>query len=90
MANTASKAGLRGACAALREEWRSLGIGVTLINPGNVATPEVMADVAAGTFAADSVLPLADLLAVIDTVLTLTRSTVPTEIELPALGTPGA
>jgi NAD(P)-dependent dehydrogenase (short-subunit alcohol dehydrogenase family) len=90
VANSGSKAGLLGACAALRECLRPHRIGVTLVNPGNVATPEVVGDVAAGTFPADSVIPMEDLLAVLDCVLSLSRRTVPTVIELPAMGTTGA
>ncbi len=32
---------------SLREELRAQKIGVTVINPGNVGTPEVLADLAA-------------------------------------------
>ena len=44
VANSASKFGLRGAVQALREELRSERIAVTIINPGNIGTPEVLED----------------------------------------------
>lgn len=48
VANTASKFGLQGVAQALVEATRGEGIGVTVINPGNVATPEVTRDLAQG------------------------------------------
>lgn len=50
VANTASKFGLRGAAQALQIELSNTGIGFTVINPGNVATPEVLNDIASNTF----------------------------------------
>ncbi|WP_008319543.1 SDR family oxidoreductase [Leptolyngbya sp. PCC 6406] len=44
VANSASKFGLRGVVHALREELRAQQVGITVINPGNVGTPEVLAD----------------------------------------------
>ncbi|MDY6900885.1 MAG: SDR family oxidoreductase, partial [Cyanobacteriota bacterium] len=44
VANSASKFGLRGAVHALREELREDRIAVTVINPGNIGTPEVLSD----------------------------------------------
>ena len=44
VANSASKFGLRGAVHALREELRQDRIAVTVINPGNIGTPEVLSD----------------------------------------------
>lgn len=46
VANSASKFGLRGVVHSLREELRAQRIGVTVINPGNVGTPEVLEDLA--------------------------------------------
>jgi 3-oxoacyl-[acyl-carrier protein] reductase len=48
VANTASKFGLRGAAQALKLALRDYKIGVTVINPGNVATEEVMTDIEEG------------------------------------------
>jgi NAD(P)-dependent dehydrogenase (short-subunit alcohol dehydrogenase family) len=47
VANTASKFGLRGAIQALRLALQQEHIGFTVINPGNVATEEVLADIRA-------------------------------------------
>ena len=82
VANTASKFGLRGAAQALDMTLRPMGIGVTLINPDNVATPEVVADIAEGRFGAQVPLPMADLLATLDYVLALGPDSVPAEIDL--------
>jgi 3-oxoacyl-[acyl-carrier protein] reductase len=84
VANLASKTGLHGACAALREELKDFGIGVTLLNPGNIATPEVLADVKRGIFSETSVLPMSDLLATMDDVLSSDAASVPPVIELTA------
>jgi NAD(P)-dependent dehydrogenase (short-subunit alcohol dehydrogenase family) len=90
VANSASKFGLRGAVHALREELRSQQIGVTVINPGNVGTPEVLADLAAGGLLGGNAIPLSDLLSIIDCVLSLSRATCVKEIDLPAMLGDGA
>jgi 3-oxoacyl-[acyl-carrier protein] reductase len=90
VANSASKFGLRGAVHALREELRSQQIGVTVINPGNVGTPEVLADLAEAGLGGGSAIPLSDLLSVIDCVLSLSRATCVKEIDLPAMLGDGA
>jgi 3-oxoacyl-[acyl-carrier protein] reductase len=85
VANSASKFGLRGVVHALREELRSQQIGVTIINPGNVGTPEVLADLAADGLLGDDAIPLSDLLSIIDCVLSLSRATCLKEIDVPAM-----
>lgn len=85
VANSASKFGLRGAVHALRETLRPDRVGVTVINPGNVATPEVLADLAAGGLNAGAAIPLEDLLAILDCVLRLSRATAVKEIHMPAM-----
>jgi NAD(P)-dependent dehydrogenase (short-subunit alcohol dehydrogenase family) len=80
VANTASKFGLRGAAQALRLALP--GTGVTVINPGNVATPEVEADIAEGRFAAQVPIPMPDLLATLDYVLGASAATTVAEIDL--------
>jgi len=63
VANSASKFGLRGVVHSLREELRSQRIGVTIINPGNVGTPEVLADLASSAgLSGGEAIPLTDLL----------------------------
>ncbi|MGP1396896.1 MAG: SDR family NAD(P)-dependent oxidoreductase [Inquilinaceae bacterium] len=80
VANTASKFGLRGAAGALR---RSLPrVGVTLVNPANVATPEVEADIREGRFGDQVPIPMADVLATLDYVLGRTSATTIAQIDL--------
>lgn len=90
VANSASKFGLRGVVHSLREELRSHQIGVTVINPGNVGTPEVLADLAAASLTGDKAIPLSDLLAIVDCVLSLSRATCIKEIDVPAMLSEGA
>lgn len=90
VANTASKFGLRGVVHALREELRKDRIAVTVINPGNIATPEVMEDLRQAGQPISNAIPLSDLCAVIDCVLSLSRSTCIKEIQLPAMSATGA
>ena len=90
VANTASKFGLRGAVHALREELRPERISVTVINPGNVATPEVIEDLKHAGQPETNAIPLSDLLNVIDCVLSLSRSSCIKEIQMPAMSTKSA
>ncbi|MBD2066068.1 SDR family NAD(P)-dependent oxidoreductase [Leptolyngbya sp. FACHB-671] len=90
VANSASKFGPRGVVHSLREELRSQQIGVTVINPGNVGTPEVLADLAAANLMGGEAIPLNDLLSIIDCVLSLSRATCIKEIDLPAMLGEGA
>ncbi|MEO0680915.1 MAG: SDR family NAD(P)-dependent oxidoreductase [Pseudomonadota bacterium] len=83
VANTASKAGLRGAAASLRATLRPLGIATTLFTPANMATDEVMEDIARGDFAPQTPIPLSDLTAALDFALGLSPAT---EIEEIVLG----
>lgn len=77
VANTAAKFGLMGAAEALRLSLP--GVGVTVLNPANVGTDEVLADIASGVFPPQQPVPMADLLAAIDLVLALSpASTVET------------
>lgn len=80
VANSASKYGLRGAAHALRLEVPD--IPVTVINPGNLATAEVEADITEGRFGQQVPIPLSDLLAVMECALTLSPAAVATEINL--------
>lgn len=85
VANSASKFGLRGVVHSLREELRSQQIGITVINAGNVGTPEVLADLAAANLTGDEAIPLRDLLAIIDCILSLSRLTCIKEVDVPAM-----
>jgi 3-oxoacyl-[acyl-carrier protein] reductase len=90
VANSASKFGLRGVVHSLREELRAQQIGVTVINPGNVGTPEVLADLAADNLSGGNAIPLTDLLKLLDCILSLSRATCVKEIDLPAMLGEGA
>ena len=90
VANSASKFGLRGVVHSLREELRSQQISVTVINPGNVGTPEVLADLAADNLSGGEAIPLNDLLSIIDCILSLSRATCIKEIDVPAMLGKGA
>jgi 3-oxoacyl-[acyl-carrier protein] reductase len=90
VANSASKFGLRGVVHSLREELRSQQISVTVINPGNVGTPEVMADLAADDLLGGEAIPLIDLLSIVDCILSLSRATCVKEIDVPAMLGKGA
>jgi NAD(P)-dependent dehydrogenase (short-subunit alcohol dehydrogenase family) len=90
VANSASKFGLRGVVHSLREELRPDRISVTVINPGNVGTPEVLSDLAEIGAPATDAIPLEDLLMIIDCVLCLSRQTCIKEIDVPAMSTKGA
>jgi 3-oxoacyl-[acyl-carrier protein] reductase len=90
VANSASKFGLRGVVHSLREELRPQKISVTVINPGNVGTPEVLDDLAASGLTSDEAIPLTDLLSIIDCILSLSRYTCIKEIDVPAMSGKGA
>lgn len=50
-------------------------IGFSVINPGNVATEEVLSDIAAGRFPEQQPIPLGDLCGTIDWLLGLSPDT---------------
>ena len=74
VANTASKFGLRGAAQALKLALRDYKIGVTVINPGNIATEEVLADIRERRFSQQVPIPLADIISTIEWILTLSKT----------------
>lgn len=82
VANTAAKFGLRGAVQALRLALRDFHIGFTVINPGNVATEEVLADIEEGRFSQQVPIPLHDLISAIEWVLQLSWAADVSEINL--------
>lgn len=82
VANAASKAGLHGAARALGTALARFRIGVTVIDPANVATDEVEADIAEGRFDVQRPIPLADVCHTIDYVLGLSPDTAPVRVAL--------
>jgi 3-oxoacyl-[acyl-carrier protein] reductase len=74
VANTASKFGLRGAAQALKLALFDYKIGVTVINPGNVATEEVVADIEEGRFSQQVPISLTDIISAIEWILTLSKT----------------
>lgn len=74
VANTASKFELRGAAQSLKLALRDYKIGITLINPGNIATEEVMKDIKEGIFTAQVPISLADVISAIEWILTLSNT----------------
>lgn len=74
VANTASKFGLRGAIQSLRLALKKEKIGFTVINPGNVATEEVLVDISEGRFSQQIPIPLSDIHATIEWILNLSPS----------------
>ncbi|MEL6315635.1 MAG: SDR family NAD(P)-dependent oxidoreductase, partial [Pseudomonadota bacterium] len=61
---------------------RGHGIGVTVVNFGNVATPEVLDDIETGLFSPQVPIPIEDLLATYDYLLQISAATVPQSIDL--------
>ncbi len=90
VANSASKFGLRGVVHSLREELRQDRISVTILNPGNIGTPEVLNDLKQAKQPETNAIPLSDLLSVIDCILSLSSSTCIKEIQIPAMSAQGA
>lgn len=74
VAYAASKFALRGAIQGLRKALRGDNIGFTVINPGNVATEEVLSDREGGLFANQQPIPLTDILSTIDWLMALSPS----------------
>lgn len=71
VANTASKFGLRGVVQSLRLALQNSRIGITVINPGNIATEEVIADIESGRFETQTPIPIADIISAIEWILSL-------------------
>jgi NAD(P)-dependent dehydrogenase (short-subunit alcohol dehydrogenase family) len=82
VANTAAKFGLQGAAHALALSLRDRGIGVSVINPGNVATPEVEDDIREGRFGKQVPIAMADMLATLDYLLAVGPYALPAEVTL--------
>jgi NAD(P)-dependent dehydrogenase (short-subunit alcohol dehydrogenase family) len=77
VAYNASKWGLRGVAHGLREHLRAKRIGVTIVNPGSIATEE--------DDSRPDLIPPSDLLEVVRCVVKLSRRSNVKEIHLPAM-----
>ncbi len=75
VAYAASKFGLRGAIQSLRKALKPENIGFTVINPGNVATEEVLDDIEKGLFSEQIPIPLSDIISSIEMILSLSKHT---------------
>lgn len=82
VANSASKYGLRGAMHALQLELGERGICFTVVNPDNVATPEVIEDIETGAFGPQVPIPMEDLVKVIACTLSLSRNSYVSEVNV--------
>lgn len=82
VANTASKYGLRGAAQAMALALPNTSIGLTVLNPGNVATSEVNDDIAQGRIPPQQPIPLTDLTGALDCILSMSAASVITELDL--------
>ncbi len=82
VATAGSKFGLRGAVMALRHALKPEGIGFTVINPGYVATEEVIEDMASGAAPQQMPIPMDDVVSAVNWVLGLSPRSEVGEITL--------
>ncbi|GIO05706.1 oxidoreductase [Brevibacillus reuszeri] len=83
----ASKFGLRGICNSLREHVKKYGIGVTCINPGEIATQIPYEDGIEKVLSAynGTQIPLQDIVSLVKCVMNLSRASCVKEINIPAM-----
>lgn len=87
-AYTASKFGVRGAAHAFREFFRPMGISVTCVSPGSIATDIPYSgnpELALSTHNAQRI-PVEDLVLLIEAICKMSVASCPKEIVLPAMG----
>ena len=82
VANTASKFGLRGAVQALRLALAQEKIGLTVMNPGNIATEEVISDIEVGRFPQQVPIPMSDVIETVEWVLARSAAVDISEVNL--------
>ena len=80
VANTASKFGLRGFLQSIRLTHSK--IGFSIINPGNIATEEVLEDIREGRFKQQHPIPMADFVNTVNFILNTSFYCVVSEIDL--------
>lgn len=84
---TASKFGLRGIGNSIREHVKKYGIGVTCINPGEIATQIPLEDgieKVLSTYGGTQI-PLQDLISLVKCVMNLSKASCVKEINMPAM-----
>ena len=74
VAYSASKFALRGAIQGLRKALSNESIGFTVINPGNVATEEVLSDIKEGRFKDQVPIPMSDIISTVDWLMSLSST----------------
>lgn len=74
VAYSASKFALRGAIQGLRKAVKEKGVGFTVINLGNVATEEVLADMEQGLISQQQPIPVSDIVSSVEWLMALTHT----------------
>ena len=82
VAYASSKFALRGAIQSLRVALKKEGIGFTVINPGNVATEEVLLDIEEGRFQEQTPIPLSDIISAMEWIISVSSSVEVADINL--------
>lgn len=85
VSNTSSMIGLQGMILALRQNLKEDRIGVTLLKPGYIATPEVLNDFKLAGISEDHAIPMEDVFSIIENILNLSNRTNINEIEMPTM-----
>jgi short-subunit dehydrogenase len=82
-----SKFGIRGVASALRENLRKYEIGVTCINPGNIAAtiPYEEGEEKAITLYKGTSIPVQDIVSLVKTISHLSKASCVKEINMPAM-----
>lgn len=84
---TASKFGLRGIANAVREHVKPYGIGVTIINPGEIATQIPLEAGVEPVLSAynGAQIPLQDIVSLVQCVMNLSKASCVKEINIPSM-----
>jgi len=83
VANVSSKYGLKGTIAALRQSLKDYKIGISLVNPGYIATEEVLEDLKSSGKDESNAIPMNDLFLIFETILKLSNQTNINELDVP-------
>ncbi len=85
VSNTSSMIGLRGLVLALRETLKKDKIGITLLKPGYIGTPEVLQDFKSTNTPIEYAIPLNDIFTIIESIFRLSNRTNINEMEVPSM-----